>query len=706
MPRTRQVLCAALAALAALALLPAAAFAGEGGVTIDPGHFPDADFRAWLTDPANLDGAGRDGVFSQAELAAVTELDVSGRQIADLTGVEHFFALETLNANNNRLTALDVSANTRLKYLYCATNALTSLEIRGCGELVDLNCERNRLTALDLSGNPKLERLYCRHNALETLDVSGNPELAFIETFDNRLLEFDGSMLKKLKFLHIDYNRLTHLDMSGNPALEGNGFVAANNWLDTLTLPDIADFQVEAAVFCEQNPRTGYDRVEWYQDAACTRPIGEEDLLPANGQTVYARWIPNPYTVYYRPNGGEGSMADQPVVYDQTFDLARNGFARAEYTFTGGDTYADAAGSRSFAAGETVRNLAGENGSRDAVYLYAQWAPNAYSIRYAGNGGTGTMADAPAVYDAPAVLAECGFSSGEGVCLGWARDPQARQPEFFAGQAVRNLTAEPGAVVTLYAVWMPNGEIQKGYQEQLDALAAQYAGSAYYPEDWTALAREKAGAVNELDRLYSELCAWEYTPENAALLEEKRQDARAGIEEADSVGMTAALLTAGKAAMEQVDPVPRTPAVSSWPTASALVQGQALGQSVLTGGGAAVPGVFAWKDPDACPRESGWFMVVFTPADSRRYQAVEQAVSLTVTKPAPAPTASSAPAPTAAPNANPAPVPTAAPNASPAPAPTAAPDGTPGPCVDRRPRRDVRPVPGGHRAARGGSGRG
>ena len=72
-------------------------------------------------------------------------------------------------------------------------------------------------------------------------------------------------------------------------------------------------------------------------------------------------------------------------------------------------------------------------------------------------------------------------------------------------------------------------------------------------------------------------------------------------------------------------------------------------------------------------------MVVVIPADSRRYQAVEQAVSLTVTKPAPAPTASPAPAPTAAPDASPAPVPTAAPNASPAPAPTAAPDGTPAP---------------------------
>ena len=64
-------------------------------------------------------------------------------------------------------------------------------------------------------------------------------------------------MLKKLRFLHIDYNRLTYLDMSNNPALEGNGFVAANDWLDSLTLPDIPDFTVEAEVFCEQNPRTG-----------------------------------------------------------------------------------------------------------------------------------------------------------------------------------------------------------------------------------------------------------------------------------------------------------------------------------------------------------------------------------------------------------------------------------------------------------------
>ena len=82
-------------------------------------------------------------------------------------------------------------------------------------------------------------------------------------------------------------------------------------YLDTLTLPDIPDFTVEAEVFYEQNPRTGYDVVQWYRDPGYTDPVSPTDLLPANGQTLYARWVPNAYTVYYRPNGGQGSMDAQ-----------------------------------------------------------------------------------------------------------------------------------------------------------------------------------------------------------------------------------------------------------------------------------------------------------------------------------------------------------------------------------------------------------
>lgn len=331
----------------ALALaLPAGAFALGQDVDINETNFPDQIFRGWLLDKGNLNGMGADGVLTSGELAQITVLDLSGLGIGDLTGISHFTALERLNVNNNRLTSLDVSKNTRLTSLYCATNALGHLDVTGCPELVDLNCERNRLTELNLAGNPKLVQLYCRHNSLTQLDVSRNLKLVFIETFDNSLTSFDCSMLKKLEFLHIDYNKLTTLNMSGNPALKDSGFVAANNHLDTLVLPNIPDFTVDAEVFYEQNPRTGYDTVEWYLDSSFTRPVHPEDQLPANGQTVYARWVPNPYTVYYRANGGQGSMEPQSAVYGASFALTPNAFTRTGHTFDHWSTYSDGVGGR------------------------------------------------------------------------------------------------------------------------------------------------------------------------------------------------------------------------------------------------------------------------------------------------------------------------------------------------------------------------
>lgn len=821
---------------------------------------------------------GADGVLTSGELAQITVLDLSGLGIGDLTGISHFTALERLNVNNNRLTSLDVSKNTRLTSLYCATNALEHLDVTGCPELVDLNCERNRLTELNLACNPKLVQLYCRHNSLTQLDVSRNLELVFIETFDNSLTSFDCSMLKKLEFLHIDYNKLTTLNMSGNPALKDSGFVAANNHLDTLILPNIPDFTVDAEVFYEQNPRTGYDTVEWYLDSSFTRPVRPEDQLPANGQTVYARWVPNPYTVYYRANGGQGSMEPQSAVYGASFALTPNAFTRTGHTFDHWSTYSDGVGGRDFENGATVENLAGENGSRTAVYLYAQWRPNTYTIHFAPGGGEGSMDDIPATYGQSVTLPDSTFTNAEGVFLGWAQSADAEQPEYFAGQSVQNLTAEDGGSVTLYPVWKPLSAIKESFQEGLNALKGSYSAANYYDEDWARiesayttahdsieaatvdqldlmqqalndaaqamsavptraaraeelaqhwtaqfapilgklnapvsmadrgdrqadvgaalrgsaanelaaqsqlsdsasalaaanearallesqldrlqamesalgwmgqaedwynkpmseatsgtvdelaaleqslseldadarffcdpaavdsisekahLAREKATALSELDAEYARLTQWDYTEQNRQLLDDTVAALRREIEAAEAAGMPGALLVAGKAQLEQVDPIPKTPAVTAWPTAAPLTKGQALKTSALTGGKADVPGTFAWKEPDARPQVGGSFAVVFTPADARRYTAVEQQVQLTVKEqpaptaapgshPAPAPTAT--PAPAATPAATPAPVkPTAtpAPTASPAPSATPAASAAPeGPASD------------------------
>ena len=313
------------------------------------------------------------------------------------------------------------------------------------------------------------------------------------------------------------------------------------------------------------------------------------------------------------------------------FELTPNAFTRTEYTFTGWNTNSDASG-RPYADGQPVRNLSGQNSSRTAVYLYAQWQANPYTIRYDANGGQGSLPDTAAVYGTSLSLPDSAFTNSEGVFLGWSRTPDAKQPEFFAGQSVRDLSAEAGAVVTLYAVWMSNQEIQQGYQDQLNALYGQYNQAEYYSEDWAALtqakdtaagaittagsdqpavpaltgleeqltaldetvrfycdpaavegiadrarlARSKADAVQAINALYDELSAgWTYTPENQALLGHRRQAALTDVETAESTGRTAALLSLGKASLEFVDPIPKDPAVV-WPAAAPLTRGQTL----------------------------------------------------------------------------------------------------------------------------------
>ena len=626
---THRILCGVLTAALTVSLVTSTGvLAADDTVPIDQANFPDAALRAWLLDENNLGGAGADGLLTGTELSAVTDLRLAGLGIADLSGIQHFTALESLTVKDNALTSLDMSGNPRLRFLHCANNALTSLNVTGCPQLVELNCEHNRLETLDLSGNPALVQLYCRHNDLKALDVSHNPELAFIETFDNRLEEFDCSMLKKLKFLHIDFNRLTTLDMSGNPSLEGNGFVAANNHLTSLTLPAIPNFRLEASVFYEQNPLVGYDRVEWFEDPGFTRPVAATDLLEANGQTLYAYWVPNPYTVYYRANGGTGNMEPQSAVYGSSFALRPNTFTRTGYTFTAWSNYSDGVGGQSFPDGQTVQNLAGQNGSRTAAYLYAQWAPNPYTVRFDANGGEGAMDDLPGIYDAELPLPDSGFSNASGVFVGWALAWMQAAEDWY---------------------YKPAGEVLSSHLAQLEALVRQLADlddtalffcdpDAVTQVPWKArLAREKADAVAELDQFYTQLLNWEYLPENQALLEQARQMTLREIESADSSGMAAALLVAGKASLEQVDPVPKDPGVTAWPAAAPLLRGQALADCILTGGQAGVAGSFSWKAPDLRPQTGGEYIVLFVPQDTRRYRTVEGTAALTVKDPPPRP---------------------------------------------------------------------
>lgn len=499
--------------LPAVAAVPLAPRTYEGSVNITEA-FRDQKLQSWLLNAANLGGAGADGVLTEEERLAVTQLDLSGLGLTSLEGLGAFPNLQILNCSSNSLATLDVSQNPRLTQLSCASNRLTSLDLSANKDLEYLNCNFNRISALDLTGHGKLKALFCEMNQMDTLTLTGctelktlycrnnnleqllltdNTKLVFIETFDNRLTSIDVSMLPELTFLHIDHNRLTHLDMSHNTKLEGGGFVARNNFMEEIKLPNQPGLTVYLDDYEEQDPIEGHDRAAWFLDQECTIPAPAE--LEAAGQTLYSQRIANRYTIYFSANGGNGSLASVPAQWNAEVQLPQSTFQRYGHTFAGWNTQPKGDGT-AYSDQASVRNLAGKNTDGDRITLYAQWNPNQYTIELNPNGGEGEVKTQSAVYGQTVTLTANPFTNGDKEFAGWATTPYGTVRYGNEAQ-VQSLTAEANGTVTLYAVWRTSvSELQKPYLADLDAAFQGYTQGDYTDQDWNALSKAYTDAVS------------------------------------------------------------------------------------------------------------------------------------------------------------------------------------------------------------------
>lgn len=95
----------------------------DTGIAMDAAHFPDAAFRAYLSDPDSNIDRNQDSVLSAGEIALVKEITIDeDKKLTDLTGIGYFTALEELDCSDCRLTSLDVSRNTELTRLDAERN--------------------------------------------------------------------------------------------------------------------------------------------------------------------------------------------------------------------------------------------------------------------------------------------------------------------------------------------------------------------------------------------------------------------------------------------------------------------------------------------------------------------------------------------------------------------------------------------------------
>ena len=96
-------------------------YTGQLPIAINDTYFPDDSFRGYVSSNCDTD---HDGQLSEVEALNKTDIDVSNRSIADLTGIEYFYALQTLHCEKNQLTSLNLYYNRLLKEVHCNQNSI------------------------------------------------------------------------------------------------------------------------------------------------------------------------------------------------------------------------------------------------------------------------------------------------------------------------------------------------------------------------------------------------------------------------------------------------------------------------------------------------------------------------------------------------------------------------------------------------------
>jgi plastocyanin len=218
----------------------------SGTATGPKTYVPDDNFEDYLE--ANLMGDGiadNDSVFT-GNISSVVTLAIESYSISDLTGIEDFTALTSLNCGENSLTSIDVSQNIALEVLAVYGNELTTIDISNNLSLVELDVEENQLTALNLDSNTLLATLFCSANQLNSLDVSANTLLEELIAYDNQLTSMDVSQNTALTNVDFEINQLSCLNLKN-----GNNSSIEELW--TQENPDLSCIEVDDSVYSNTN---------------------------------------------------------------------------------------------------------------------------------------------------------------------------------------------------------------------------------------------------------------------------------------------------------------------------------------------------------------------------------------------------------------------------------------------------------------------
>ena len=201
---------------------------------------PDINFEKKLIS-LGIDSGIPDGKVLNINIVTVMDLNLNNSSITDLTGIEAFTNLRSLEVSrnnliainlsqnkkisdlrvdNNKLTNLDLSSNTRLYLIYAFDNELATVNLTKNTQLTNLMIYNNKLTSLDINSNILLTNLICDTNRLTDLDISNNVNLEYLDVSRNFLTALDVAKHTSLLHLSCNNNQLTNLNTENNTILQ------------------------------------------------------------------------------------------------------------------------------------------------------------------------------------------------------------------------------------------------------------------------------------------------------------------------------------------------------------------------------------------------------------------------------------------------------------------------------------------------------
>jgi len=191
-------------------------------------YVPDDNFEQALINLGYDSGPLNDYVLT-ANIEMLTSLDVSGNNIADLTGIEDFEALQDLNCSVNMISELDLNSNINLLSINCSGNQLVELDITNNTALVTLNCSNNQISDLDLSASSNLSNLNISDNTFASFSPSEVLSLEIFNCDTNQIIELDFQQNQMMINLSCQSNLLETLNIKNGQNAILNDLNATNN---------------------------------------------------------------------------------------------------------------------------------------------------------------------------------------------------------------------------------------------------------------------------------------------------------------------------------------------------------------------------------------------------------------------------------------------------------------------------------------------